>query len=447
MILSATLSKPVKNIEELTGKNYTRIKIRISPASAKENIWFLEMYTKTQVFHQKMNEKEVEDYINKAVPALFKSCVSRTEDKEITLLANKKGKVTRLEKTLKSALPAAAETPQRSEELQQGRDGSSLPERHEIYSPMDKLFSPALNRRKQYLIPEGKPVPVMVRLGIMTAEGKVIASKYQKFRQINRFLEIIDETARQLLYRTENGPVSIVDFGSGKSYLTFAVHYYFTEICKRKNMIFGLDLKKDVIDYCSRIAEELHLENLTFATGDIAEFTEEKTPDIVITLHACDTATDYALNYAVRHHATAILSVTCCQHEINSQLKKKAEDIEDGIAGESPFNPLLKYGLIKERFSALVTDAVRGELLEKAGYRVQMLEFIDDSGSPKNLMIRAVKKNIKGFNWNDQYHGVTDEWGKPVKSEDNTGKKNEPDLPLLNALGVSQTLYNLLNSD
>ena len=251
----------------------------------------------------------------------------------------------------------------------------------------------------------------------MTAEGRVIAAKYDKFRQINRFLEIFKDAALEVLAKKDGGELSVVDFGSGKSYLTFAVQYFLTEILKVPCRIFGLDKKKDVIEYCSRLSDELGLKNLSFAVGDIAEFGEDKKPDIIITLHACDTATDYALNYAIKKGASAILSVPCCQHEINLQLKKNK-------AGENPvFEPLLKYGLIKERFSALVTDAVRGELLENFGYKVQMIEFIDDEGTPKNLMIRAIKKS-----------GLEEEAGAKKSS-----------CKILQELGVSQTLENLLN--
>ena len=240
-----------------------------------------------------------------------------------------------------------------------------------------------------------------------------------------------------------------MDFGSGKSYLTFAVHYFLTEILKVPCRIFGLDLKKDVIDYCSALSLELGLKNLTFAVGDIAEFAEDRSPDIVITLHACDTATDFALNYAVKKGALGILSVPCCQHEINSQLKKHSS------AGEGVFEPLLKYGLIKERFSALVTDALRGELLEQAGYRVQMLEFIDDEGTPKNLMIRAVKKGGGTGKAASAVEGAdTGKTESPVKvalsgkatSTDKGGGAKKSSCRILQELGVRQTLQELLSS-
>lgn len=427
MILSVTFSKPVKNLTEILGNDYTRVKIKLVTASASDAGYFAEFFTQKQVFHKKLTEEEVLAFIKAHAGTSFKSCVQRTDSEEITVLANKKGKITELRKKLK--------------------DEKSVEK-----SPLKKLLSgniegTQLNKKKNYLLPEGNPVPFMVHLGIMTAEGKVIASKYDKFRQINRFLEfvndilpalgiggapkgvaegndnpakpdgtVIEPCERTVPERPEK--LSIVDFGSGKSYLTFAVQYFLTEVKKVPCEIFGLDLKKDVIDYCSSLAEKLNLKNLSFAVGDIASFGEDRNPDVIITLHACDTATDYALNYAIKHNARAILSVPCCQHEINSQLNNKS-------AGNLPeLKPLLKYGLIKERFSALLTDALRGELLEQHGYKVQMLEFIDDNATPKNLMIRAVKA-----------------W--PEKNE-SAEEKSSGGESLLVKLGVSQTLLNLL---
>uniref|UniRef100_UPI0015BCEA1E class I SAM-dependent methyltransferase n=1 Tax=uncultured Treponema sp. TaxID=162155 RepID=UPI0015BCEA1E len=263
----------------------------------------------------------------------------------------------------------------------------------------------------------------------------------------------------EVLKQKGGGELSVVDFGSGKSYLTFAVHYFLTEILKVPCRIFGLDLKKDVIDYCSALCGELGLKNLSFAVGDIAEFSEDRSPDIVITLHACDTATDFALNYAVKKGAAGILSVPCCQHEINSQLKKHSS------AGEGVFEPLLKYGLIKERFSALVTDALRGELLEQAGYRVQMLEFIDDEGTPKNLMIRAVKKGaasekaasavegggtgkatsaVEGDFFDKETSSVEGAASEKAASAVEGGGAKKSSCRILQELGVRQTLEELL---
>lgn len=252
------------------------------------------------------------------------------------------------------------------------------------------------NRTKNYILQEGEPVPFLVLLGIMTADGKVVASKYAKFRQINRFLEFIDDILPRILTKIEittSRPLRIADFGCGKSYLTFAVYHFLKNIKKINTEIIGLDLKKDVIEFCTKTANQLGYEGLHFDTGNIENYEYTAQPDIVITLHACDTATDFALEYAVKNSCTAILSVPCCQHEINAQLDKNADRRKKINAGASAkvFASLLKYGIIKERFAALLTDALRAQYLESKGYSVQLLEFIDMEHTPKNILIRAVK--------------------------------------------------------
>lgn len=401
MILSVTFSKPVKNISEILGEDYSRVKIKLltaSLAASKNENYFAEFYTVKQVFHKKMSEAELNDFIATHAGTTFKNCVQRTESEEITILANKKGKVTELRKQLAISNEKLA-----------------------INSKGESSLGGGVSRSKKYLLPEGVAVPFLVHLGVMTAEGKVVKAKYDKFRQINRFLEMLDDILDDVVRLreneknpvSENSPLNIVDFGSGKSYLTFAVQYYLTEVKKIPSAIFGLDLKKDVIAYCNTLAQKLGLKNLSFAVGDIASFGENKHPDIIVTLHACDTATDYALDYAIRQKAKSILSVPCCQHEINSQLSAKS------VPQDSPFAPLLKYGLIKERFSALVTDSLRAELLELKGYKVQILEFIEESATPKNLLIRAVLS------------------GK---------EKTDIKSPLLENLKLSQTLATLICS-
>ena len=447
MILSATLSKPTAAVRDALGNDFVRIKIKLLTASkstatpgasADEPRYFAELFTKTQVFHKKMTEAEMDDFLETHAGTTFHSCVERTETEEITIMANKKGKVTRLAK------PIQAKPAEKAKSLAKRMQIGSIP------SPESQTRSGAgsregcapssssLNRVKNYLIPEGVPVPFLVHLGVMTAQGKVISSKYDKFRQINRFLEYVDDILPELLSakaRAKDGtgahaddsgqtaPLRIVDFGSGKSYLTFAVHYFLTEIRHVDCEITGLDLKEDVIAYCNRLATQCNCTNLHFEVGDIARYGEKAQPDLVITLHACDTATDYALNYAITHGANAILSVPCCQHELNAQLKPAVRN--DGEA--SPFAPLLKHGLLKERFAALATDALRAEHLEAAGYKVQVLEFIDMSHTPKNLLIRAVKKASSS----------------PSQRGENCGARAEADA-LADALGVSQTLGKLL---
>ena len=362
MLLTATLSKPVSNIEELLGKPYQKIKIK-AESTAAGAAYYVEMFTQKQVFHKHMSETEVTSFIEENLGKTFKNCVQRTESEEITLLTSKKGKVTRLVKKLN-------ENTKTSE-----------------YNNLKKLVN-GPQKTKKYLLPEGTPVPFLVLLGVMTDEGKVIASKYDKFRQINRFLEFIDDVIGEVEYSSEK-PVRIADFGCGKSYLTFAVHYFLTEVKHIPCQIEGLDLKKDVIDYCNEITAKLGLKNLVFHIGNIADYSGKENPDIVITLHACDTATDYALQYAVERNAKVILSVPCCQHQINAQLSKTKPEAPE-------FEPLLKYGLIRERFSSLVTDALRGQWLEAQGYKVQMLEFIDIEHTPKNILIRATATKSGG---------------------------------------------------
>ena len=391
MILSVTLSKPGANITEKLGREYLKIKIR-AVNTADGASYQAEMFTKTQVFHQKMNEGELEKFLSDNVGTTFKNCVKRTESEEITLLTNKKGKTTELRKKLNPTAGAS--------------DTTSL-----------KVL-PA--KKKNYLLAEGTPVPFLVLLGIMNDEGRVISSRYDKFRQINRFLEFIDDVLPEFTDKKEAGePIRIADFGCGKSYLTFAVHYFLTEIRHIPCEIEGLDLKEEVIKYCNDMAEKLGLKGLIFHTGNIADYSGAQSPDIVITLHACDTATDYALKYAVERGARAILSVPCCQHQINTQLQTRGK--AGGATGEVPpeFEPLLKWGIIREKFSSLVTDALRGEWLEQQGYKVQMLEFIDMEHTPKNILIRAVKKN-GGFD---------------------TASPTQPPA-LMNSLGIQPEIYN-----
>lgn len=236
------------------------------------------------------------------------------------------------------------------------------------------------NRVKQYILPQGKPVPFLVDLGVMTREGRVREAAYDKYRQINRFLEFIQDILPKL---PKDREITIVDFGCGKSYLTFAMYYFFRELKGYQVKIIGLDLKEDVIRRCSRLAEEYGYDNLQFLQGDIAGYEGLEKADMVVTLHACDTATDFALAKAVQWDAKVILSVPCCQHELNGKIRNDL------------LTPVLKYGILKERMSALITDGIRANLLESAGYSVQILEFIDMEHTPKNLLIRAVKTGKK----------------------------------------------------
>jgi SAM-dependent methyltransferase len=247
----------------------------------------------------------------------------------------------------------------------------------------------AHNRVKNYILREGEPVPFLVDLGVMTETGVVVKAKYDKFRQINRFLEFIEDVLPELEKIGATREISIIDFGCGKSYLTFAVYHYLATLKRLPVRIIGLDLKRDVIERCAALATRYGYDRLSFQTGDIAGFEGATGADMVITLHACDTATDYALAQAVRWNARVILSVPCCQHELNRQLSER----DSSAPGRATLESAFKYGIIRERMAALLTDAMRAELLESSGYRVQILEFIDMSHTPKNLLIRAVRND------------------------------------------------------
>ncbi|MDO5349837.1 MAG: SAM-dependent methyltransferase [Lachnospiraceae bacterium] len=260
------------------------------------------------------------------------------------------------------------------------------------------------NRVKAYVLEEGIPVPFLIDLGVMTREGKVVRSKYDKFRQINRFLEFIEDILPQLSKDREN---TIIDFGCGKSYLTFAMYHYLKVVKGYKIRVIGLDLKQDVIDHCNELSRKYGFQTLQFYHGDIASYEGVDHVDMVVTLHACDTATDYALAKAVGWGAKVILSVPCCQHEWNRQMKNEM------------MKPVLQYGILKERMAALYTDGMRAQILEHMGYRTQILEFIDMEHTPKNILIRAV------------YQG---------KKKDNRKEIQE----ILNFWGVNTTLWELL---
>ncbi|WP_313891956.1 SAM-dependent methyltransferase [Psychrobacillus sp.] len=236
------------------------------------------------------------------------------------------------------------------------------------------------NRKKNYLLDENTPYPFLIRLGVQTEEGKVKKQKYDKFKQINRFVEFI---ADALAYLPKDQPVRILDFGSGKSYLTFALYHYLKIEKGLDIRVTGLDLKKEVIEECAKIAQDLGYDQLEFLVGDINDYNDETAVDMVVTLHACDVATDMALARAVKWNASVILSVPCCQHELNTQLNAPGLDI------------MLKHGLVKERFAALATDSIRAEILNMVGYEAQLVEFIDMENTPKNILIRAYKTGRK----------------------------------------------------
>lgn len=306
-------------------------------------------YIGSRVIHKNYTDSEAVEYILRMMKHSFKQCEIACKDLTAGILVSKKGKVT--VNVRKNQL--------RQISMEQG--GPLL--QH--------------NRTKNYILKEGIPVPFLIDLGVMNKKGDIVKSRYDKFRQINRFLEFIEDILPTL---SKERTVQIIDFGCGKSYLTFAMYYYLHELKDYEVEITGLDLKEDVIDHCNALSEKYGYAKLHFRKGDIAAYEGQGPVDMVVTLHACDTATDYALSKAVGWQAGVILSVPCCQHEVNRQIQC------DKLA------PVLKYGIVKERISALVTDALRAQLLEAEGYAVDILEFIDMEHTPKNLLIRAVKR-------------------------------------------------------
>ena len=331
-------------------------KVRIRPILLRGELVFqAEEQRGTQAFHKNMNREETAAYVAGLLAGSLKQMELSAAGGTVHALVSKKGKMT-VKIRRKMAVPAA---------------GLPAPASH--------------NRRKRYVLEEGKPVPFLVDLGVMTGDGQVVRSRYDKFRQINRFLEFIEDILPRLDREREN---VIIDFGCGKSYLTFAMYYYLKELKGYSIRVIGLDLKKDVIARCNLLAERYGFDRLRFYHGDIASYEGVDQVDMVVTLHACDTATDYALAKAVGWSAEVILSVPCCQHELNAQFAAR-----DGCA--EVLAPVMDYGLLRERFAALATDGLRAKYLEREGYETQVLEFIDMEHTPKNILLRAVKTGRK----------------------------------------------------
>lgn len=318
-------------------------KITIKPVKIKQNIVFqATLLFKDRAIHKNYSALECYDFFLNHILNDFKQASIFTETSDVQLLVGKKGNITKL-----------------------------------IKPPSKVKASVEHNRKKNYLLEEGSVIPFLVELGISSPTGKIFDKKRDKFRQINRFLEVFDDLFIQLNSRKI---WHIVDFGCGKAYLTFALYHYLTYAKGLEVEMVGLDLKKDVIEFCQALAIKLGYFNLKFKLGDINEHVPDHKVDVMLSLHACDTATDAALEQAVRWNAEAILSVPCCQHELYSQLSNPQ------------LEPLLKHGIIRERMAALATDAARGQILEILGYRTQILEFVDLENTPKNLMIRAVRE-------------------------------------------------------
>ena len=350
------------------------VKAKLRPMEQKGELLFqLESFTKTQAFHKNLTVEETKDELAKLLEE-FRQVQVETVSEDITVLISKKGKATIKRKRKKVQAKAA--------------DLSH-------------------NRKKKYILEEGIVVPFLQELGVMTQDGKIVRTKMDKFRQINRFLEFVEDILPQL---DKDRELTLLDFGCGKSYLTFAMYYYLHELKGYDIRIIGLDLKTDVILHCNELAKKYGYEKLSFLVGDIADYEGVDQVDMVVTLHACDTATDFALAKAVGWNAKVILSVPCCQHEVNKQFEKqqnlksgkmktKTEVLETLEVPSNQFSvveevlaPVMDYGLLRERFAALVTDGLRAKRLESEGYETQVLEFIDMEHTPKNILLRAVKK-------------------------------------------------------
>jgi len=360
----------IKKVIISNGKNTEYKKIVIS---RQKSDYQAEKFTQKQVFHEKIKDAALADYCEKCLREGYMQLNAFSGTLELCIKISKKGKVFLSSSKFANQLKVKTEN----------------------------------NRKKQYYLEEGTVIPPLVDMGVFTKEGKVVNSMYDKYRQINKFIQFIEEAVEKEGLNSLN----IIDFGCGKSYLTFVVYYYLTFVKGMEVTMTGLDLKEDVIEKCKATAKKYGYTNLNFEVGNVANYESCRTVDMVITLHACDTATDYALYNAVRWGSKIIISVPCCQHELNSQIKSDKYEI------------LTRYGLLKERTAAIMTDAIRANLLEYSGYKTQILEFIDFTHTPKNLLIRAVKSNI---------------------SKEHKNKMLEETRTIVEEFNLSPTLYGLI---
>ena len=369
-IIKIVISNKVKKDEK-----YNKIAINLKENN-KNKFYQIEKFTDKQVFHENIKINEISDKVSELIFGNYKQMTAWSNNEIFDLKISKKGKIF----------------------LGKKKNDNS------------KIVAKGHNKEKNYILKEGMIIEPLIDLGVFTKEGKVVNSKYDKYKQINRFIEIIDDEIKKNNYKE----LTILDFGCGKSYLTFVLYYYFVKIKNINVKMIGLDLKEDVIKKCNDIAKRYNYENLHFELGDINGFKYNNNVDMVITLHACDTATDYALYNAIKWNSKMIFSVPCCQHEFNSQMKANELSI------------LTKYGIVQERVASLMTDSVRANLLECMGYKTQLLEFIDIAHSPKNILIRASKNNIS-----------------KEKKEKSLNEVNN----LIRTFNFNPTLYNLLKND
>lgn len=366
VVISNKVNKEIK---------YNKISVNLKKTN-KGRFYQIEKFTDKQVFHENIDIESVNEKVYECLNGDYKQLSAWSDNYTYDMKISKKGKVFLGKKK----------------------------------SDNSKVIKKGHNKEKHYILKEGMIIEPLIDLGVFTKEGKVINSKYDKYKQINRFIEIIDDEIKKNDYKE----LTILDFGCGKSYLTFVLYYYFVKIKNINVKMIGLDLKEDVIKKCNEIAQRYNYDNLHFELGDINGFKYNNKVDMVITLHACDTATDYALYNAIKWNSKMIFSVPCCQHEFNAQMKADELSI------------LTKYGIVQERIAALMTDSVRANLLECAGYKTQLLEFIDISHSPKNILIRASKSNVS-----------KEKREKSLKEVNN----------LIETFNFNPTLFNLLKDD
>lgn len=356
-IIKISISSPFSKDEEFN-------KMTIRPVIIKKKPCFqAERFKNNQVFHLNMTESEFSEFLEEIFKKYAQIAVFKSGE-TITFSVSQNGKI------------------------KQSKSKNNLKSQNK---------NAENNRRKEYIFNEGENIPALVDLGVFTPDFKIVKSKYDKFKQINRFIEIVNDA----FSNDTNENITIFDFGCGKSYLTFIIYYYFAEVKKKNVKIIGYDLKKDVVESCNKIAEKYGYDNLRFVVSDVTKDTlYDEHIDMVISLHACDTATDFALNYAISKNVKHIFSVPCCQHEVNKTIKKGGD-----------FDILLKHGLIKERMSALLTDSIRASILEDMGYSVDVLEFVDFSHSPKNIMIRAKKAQKRSNKNRKQIKELQEKYG------------------------------------
>ena len=336
-------------------------KIDIKPVLLKTEIFIqFTNYVGNQVLHENLNIYEAKERLLRYMESDFKQMVLFTKDRDHQVLVSKKGKVKIISK-----------------------------------EPSKNLVEISHNRQKQYILKEGKPYSFLTYLGVMTEEGKVKQQRYDKFKQLNRYLELVEDVVGNI----DQDFIRIIDFGCGKAYLTFALYHYLVEVLNKDVEIIGLDLKENVIQFGNETAKALGYDKLKFLKGDIQSFNEERPVDMVISLHACDTATDDSLAKGIQWGAKVIMAVPCCQHELFGKVKSDS------------LNGLLKYGIYKERISALLTDALRASLLEQNGYKVDAVEFISLEHTAKNIMLRAVKSKNHDKNVYEEYDKLKEIFG------------------------------------